>query len=73
MLAAKARMSLRVRAIWSRLSLSANRTIVYYRIYFMETLGPDYYFAHAQDYLNLRIFSHARRHCFSWRDPVNKM
>ena len=47
MLTAKAQISLRIRAVWSGSSLSVNRIIGYYN---------GWYFAHAQDELNLRIF-----------------
>ena len=32
-------------------------------------LRPGWYFVHTQDGLNLRIFTHVRRHVFAWRGP----
>ena len=51
---AKAQISLRIRAVWSGPSLSANRIIGYYRMMDGEQ-RPGCYFAHAQDDMNLRI------------------
>ena len=53
---AKPQISLRIRAVWSGFLLSANRIIGYYRVY-DENKASDDDFAHAQDDLNLRIFS----------------
>ena len=50
---AKAQISLRIRAVWSGPSLSANRIIGYYKIKYMNgEQRPGWYLAHAQDDLN---------------------
>ena len=52
---AKAQISLRIRAAWSGPSLSANTNIDYYKMNEL-IVKPGWYFAHAQDELNLRIW-----------------
>ena len=54
-----AQISLRIHAVQSGPSLSANRIMRYYRMYAWRAKGPeDTYFAHAQDDLNLQNFAH---------------
>ena len=51
---AKAQISLRIRAVWSRPSVSANRIIGYYKMYELKEKARMN-FAPAQEELNLRL------------------
>ena len=68
---AKAQISLRIRAVRSGLSLSANRITGRYRMYEWRAKARMIIFAHAQDDLNLCV-AHVQRHFFDWRGTVFK-
>ena len=65
---AKAQISLCIREVWSVLSLSADRMYKWKAKARMMLCACAGLFesAHAQDYLNLRIFSHVRRHFWKY-------
>ena len=64
--AVKAKISLRIRAVWSGPSLSAARIIGYYRMYQQRAKARMSPCACA-GWCESALFVHARRHFFSWR------
>ena len=69
---AKAQISLRIRAVWSGPSLSANRIIEYYRMYQWTAKTRIRPCARAEWCYSAQ-FAHARRHLFAWRGPFDKI
>ena len=65
---AKAQISLRIRAVWSGSSLSANRIISYYRMYEWRANTKMILFACA-GWSESLYFANDRRHYFAWRGP----
>ena len=60
---AKAQIRLRIRAVWSGPSLSANRIIVYYRTYEWTAKTREILCAGSSESAH---FVHTRRHFFAW-------
>ena len=65
---AKAQISLRIRAVWSGPSLSANIIMDTIDFFNGEQI-PGWDFAHVQEWCWSLHFAHARRHFFAWRGP----
>ena len=69
---AKAQISLRIRAVWSEPSLSANRIIRYYRMY--EWTAKTRLVLCACAGLSEPVhFAHVRRHFFVWHGPFDRL
>ena len=69
---AKAQISLRMRAVWSRPSLSAYRITGYYIMYECRTKGWMMLCACAR-WSESAHFAHFRRPFFAWRDPIKPL
>ena len=69
---ANAQIRLRICAVWSGPSLSANRIIGYYRMYEWRA-NARFDFAHAWYESESVHFAYIRRHIFAWREPYIKL
>ena len=70
MRAAKAQISLRIRAVWSGPSLSANKIIGYYRMYEWRAKARMILCA-CKRWSKSANFEHVRRHVFAWGGPYD--
>ena len=67
---AKAQIRLRICAVWSGPSVSANRIIGYYRMYEWRAKARMIFCA-CTGWSEFARFAHVRRHSFAWCDPDN--
>ena len=63
---ANAQIRLRIRAVWSGPSLSANRIVGYYRM-FQRKANAQMSFRACAEWCKSTHFAHARRNFFAWR------